>query len=71
MNLEFLFSNESVNQKVIIFSRTVMNVFSNFVLKKFVNFNDRDQPWMTSNIKDKINYRKNIYREYRKKINKK
>ena len=71
VNLEFLFSNESVNQKVIIFSRTVMNVFSNFVLKKFVTFNDRDPPWMTSNIKDKINYHKNIYREYRKKINKK
>ena len=26
-----------------------------------------DSPWMTSNIKDKINYRYNIYREYLKK----
>ena len=44
-----------------------MNVFSNFVLKTFVTFNDRDPPWMTSNIKDKINYRNKIYREYIKK----
>ena len=63
---EFLFSNKSVNQQVIIFNQSVMNIFSNFVLNKFVTFNDRDPPWMTSNIKDKINYR-NIYRKYMKK----
>ena len=44
-----------------------MKVFSNFVQKKFVTFNDTDPPWMTSNIKDKINYHNNIYREYIKK----
>ena len=44
-----------------------MNVFSNFVSNKFVTFNDRDPPWMTSNIKYKINYCNNIYREYMKK----
>ena len=63
---EFLISNKSVNQQAINFNRTVMNVFSNFVPNKFVTFNDRDLPWMTSNIKDKINYRNNIYREYLK-----
>ena len=47
-----------------------MNVFSNFVPNKFVTFNDRHTPWMRSNIKDKINYRNNIYREYIKKGNK-
>ena len=64
---EFLFSNKSVNQQVVIFNRSVMNVFSNFVPNKFVTFNDREPPWMTSNIKDKINYRNNIFREYMKK----
>ena len=44
-----------------------MNVFSNFVPNKFVTFNDRDPVWMTANIKDKINYRNNIYRGYLKK----
>ena len=32
-----------------------------------MTLNDRDPPWMTSNIKDKINYQNNIYREYLKK----
>ena len=41
-----------------------MDIFSNFVPNKFVTFNDRDPPWMISNIKDKINYRNNIYKEY-------
>ena len=63
---EYLISNKSFNQQVINFNRTVMNVFSNFVPNKFVTFNDRDLPWMTSNIKDKINYRNNIYWEYLK-----
>ena len=62
-----MFSNKSVNQQVIVFSQTVMNVFSTFVPNKFVTFNDRDPPWMTSNIKDKVNYWNNIYREYLKK----
>ena len=44
-----------------------MNVFSDFVPNKFVTFNGTDPPWMTSNIKDKINYCNNIYREYMKK----
>ena len=45
-----------------------MNVVSNFISNKFVTFiKDRDPPWMTANIKDKINYRNNIYRKYLKK----
>ena len=35
---EFLFSNKSVTQQVIIFNRSVMNVFSNFVPNKFCDF---------------------------------
>ena len=41
LDWEFLFSNESVNQQVIIFSQTVINIFSNFVPNKLVTFNDR------------------------------
>ena len=64
---KFSFSNKSINQQVIIFNWSVMNVFSDFVPNKFVTFNGTDPPWMTSNIKDKINYCNNIYREYMKK----
>ena len=44
VDCEFLFSNKSVNQQVIIFNRTVMNIFLNFIPNKFVTFNDRDPP---------------------------
>ena len=45
-----------------------MNILSNFISNKFVTFiKDRDPPWMTVNIKDKIIYRNNIYRKYLKK----
>ena len=67
MDWEFLFFNKSINQLVIIFNQSVMNIFSNFVPNKFVTFNERDPSWMTSNIKDKINYRNYTYREYMKK----
>ena len=67
VDFEFLFSNKSVKQQVIIFNETVMIVFSNFIPNKFVTFDDRDPPWMTSNIKDKINYHNNICRKLLKK----
>ena len=56
MNWGFLFSNKTVDQRVVIFNQTVMNVSSNFVPNKFATFNDKDPLWMASNIKDKMNY---------------
>ena len=55
LDQDFLFTNNSVSQQVIIFSRTVMNVFPNVAPNKFVTFNDIIPPGTTSNIKDKIN----------------
>ena len=64
MNWGFLFSNKTVNQRVVIFNQTVMNVSSNFVPNKFATFIDRDPVWMASNIKDKINYLNVLFRAY-------
>ena len=61
MDWEFLFSNKSGNQQVITFNGNVVNFYSNFVPNKFVTFNDRDPPWTTSIIKDKINYNNRKY----------
>ena len=51
---EFLFFNKSVNEKVSIFNNTLMNIFSKFILNKFVAIDDIDPPWMTDRIKNKI-----------------
>ena len=42
------------------------NVFSNFIPNKLVTFNDKDPPWMASNLKDKINWKNSIYKDYLK-----
>ena len=40
-----------------------MNVFSNFIPTKLVTFNDKDPPWMSECLKNKIKCRnKNICR---------
>ena len=41
-----------------------MNVFSNFIPNKLVTFNDKDPPWMSEYLKNKINWCKEIHTEY-------
>ena len=40
---------------------TSMNVFLNFIRIKLVISNDKDSTWMTSNLKDKVNWKNGIY----------
>ena len=50
-----LFFNKNAHEQVSILNRTLMDVFSNFIPNKLVTFNDKDPPWMTLNLRDKIN----------------
>ena len=61
-----LFFNKNVHEKVRIFNKTLMNVFSNLTSNKLVTFNDKDPLWMTSNLRDKINWKNSIYKDYLK-----
>ena len=49
----FLFFNKNVHELVSILSRTLMNASPKFIPNKLVTFNDKDPPWMTSNLRDK------------------
>ena len=40
---------------------TSMNVFLNFIRIKLVTSSDKDSTWMTSNLKDKVNWKNGIY----------
>ena len=53
VNLDLLFSYKDVHQQVFIFSDALINIFTNFVLKKLVTNDDKDPPWMTEEIKHK------------------
>ena len=41
-----------------------MNIFSDLIPNKLVTFNKKDPPWMTSNLRNKINCKNGIYKEY-------
>ena len=43
-----------------------MNTFSSFILNKLFTINDKDPPWMTSNLRDKVNWKNSIYKDYLK-----
>ena len=53
-------------KKSLFFSRTLINALSSFIPNKLVTLNDKDLPWMTSNLRDKINWKNSIYKEYLK-----
>ena len=64
VNWEILFFSESVHQQVSIFNNTLMNIFSNYIPNKFVSIGDKDPPWMTERIKNKIFEKSFIYKSY-------
>ena len=55
---QFMFSNKNTHEQVAIFNGILMNIFSNYILKKYVTIDDRDPPWMTEKIKNKINLKR-------------
>ena len=57
----FLFFNKNVHEQVSILNRTLINVFSKFIPNKLGTFNDKDPLWMTSDLRDKINWKNSIY----------
>ena len=66
VNWETLFDNKSVNTQVCIISETIMNIFSNFVRSKLVTFDDSDPPWMNDFIRNKIKWKDQMHKTYKK-----
>ena len=62
-------SNKNVHQQVNIFNKTIINIFSNFIPNKLVTFDDKDHPWMTEKLKEKIKQKHKVYRDYLKNMN--
>ena len=63
---KLIFSCKNVHQQVNIFNKTIINIFSNFIPNKVVTFDDKDPPWMTEKIKEKIKWKHKVYRDYLK-----
>ena len=41
-----LFLDKNINEQVILFNRTILNIFYNFIPNKIILWDDSDPPWM-------------------------
>ena len=55
-----MFMNKIVHEQVTSFDTILMNVFSNYIPYKYIIIDDKNPPWMTKAIKDKINSQKSL-----------
>ena len=51
------FCNKNIDTQVSIFSETILDIFSNFVLNKIIRCNDKDPIWMIDQIKSKVKFK--------------
>ena len=49
------FASLDVNDKVYLFNKTIENVLSNFISHEIISFENRDPPWINSQVKHLIN----------------
>ena len=59
-NWEREFSNTSVNEKVYILNRTILNVLSSFIPHEMIVCNGKDPPWFNNKIK--LEFKKKMLR---------
>ena len=62
------FANNHVDQKVLIFNKTVLNMLINFIPHEVIVCDDKDPPWFNGKIKSLINEKLRTYNAYRKNI---
>ena len=58
----FVFLNKIVHEQVFVFNNVLFNILSNYIPYKYITIDDRDPPWMTKRIKDKIELKSTLYK---------
>ena len=61
---ERAFSNNHIEKQVEIFNHTIQNIVSNFIPNELITINDKDYPWISPNIKNKISYKNVLFSKY-------
>ena len=64
INWDRAFINANVNKQVEIFNTYLNNIFENFIPNEIITINDKDPPWMTSQIKKAIHAKDLLYHKY-------
>ena len=62
------FANKHVDEEVLIFNETVLNVLSNFLPHEVIVCDDKNPRWFNGKIKSLINEKLRTYNAYRKNI---
>ena len=62
------FANKHVDEEVLIFNKTVLNVLSNFLPHEVIVCDDKNPRWFNGKIKSLINEKLRTYNAYRKNI---
>ena len=47
-----------------LFNKTISNIFHNFIPPKTITCNNRDPSWLNEEIRQKINNKNEIYKQY-------
>ena len=68
-NWDRAFLNTNVNEKVSIFTSTVMNILSNFIPHETIVCDDKDPPWFNKAIKSLSQEKKDTFKKYLKSNN--
>ena len=68
-NWDRVFLNTDVNEKVSIFSNTILNILSNFIPHETIVCDDKDPPWFNRAIKSLIQEKKDTFNKYHKRKN--
>ena len=55
----------SVNEKVNIFNKTILNILINFIPHEIITCDDKDPPWFNKKIKGIIQEKNNAFKVYR------
>ena len=59
-----IFFDKNVNLQVEMFNEYILNIFKNFIPNETIEINDKDPPWVTKTIKEKINMKTLLYQRY-------
>ena len=63
-NWDRAFLNTNINEKVSVFSSTIMIILSNFILHETIVCHDKDPPWFNKAIKSFIQDKKDTFKKY-------
>ena len=64
INWERVFHDLNVDKQVELFQNYLMNIFENYIPNEVITINERESPWITSAIKNKIQEKNSLYKSF-------